>query len=107
MFGLRERDIAFIVEFAHRHPAIEAVGVFGSRAVGTHRTTSDVDIVLYGADIDIQLLSEAEEVLEHKSPFPFFVDIVHWDQISDPVFQKQIDGSVRIIYRKNEAEKST
>lgn len=100
MFGLRESDIAFIIDFAQKHDVIEAIGIFGSRAAGTYGPGSDVDIVLYGERIDIALLQEAEDVLEHQSPFPFYVDIVHWDQVQDPVFRAQIQKHVQMIYRK-------
>ena len=67
---------------------ITTVGLFGSRATGTYRDNSDIDLVLYGplsaADIDrIYTLFE-------ESPLPIKVDVVAFDRISHPLFKQHI-----------------
>jgi predicted nucleotidyltransferase len=67
---------------------ITTVGLFGSRATGTYRDNSDIDLVLYGplsaADIDrIYTLFE-------ESPLPIKVDVVAFDRIDHLPFKQHI-----------------
>lgn len=100
MFGLQDSDILFMINFAIKHPEIEALGVFGSRSVGTHKKTSDIDIIFYGKNINEDILQKAYEVLDENSPYPFFVDIAHYESIHDLVFKQEVEKNVRMIYKK-------
>ena len=46
--GLSPDDLSRIIEVFRRHPAVSAVKLFGSRAKGTHRPYSDVDLAVFG-----------------------------------------------------------
>lgn len=100
MYGLQSTDIDYILRQVKQFPEIEAIGIFGSRANGSYTSTSDIDLVLYGKKIDYAILQEVTELLEEHSPFPFFVDVVHYESIKDPVFKKQIDLTVRSLYKQ-------
>jgi predicted nucleotidyltransferase len=72
---------------------ITTVGLFGSRATGTHRDNSDIDLVLYGplneADVDrIYTLFE-------ESPLPIKVDVVAFDLIDHPPLKQHITAVMR------------
>lgn len=97
MFGLEEKDIEFIIQQVKQYNNIEAVGVFGSRATKTNHKTSDIDIVIYGKNIDHMTLDNLTDNLENYSPYPFYVDVIHYESIKDPVFRSQIDRDVVLI----------
>lgn len=99
MFGLKNKDIEFIINVVQKYPEIKAVGIFGSRAMECYRGTSDIDIVLYGETIDFDIINEVEEVLENQSPYPFYVDVKHYESIRDNVFINEVNKSVKIIYK--------
>lgn len=63
------------------------VSVFGSRAKGTAKRFSDLDLVVMG-EIDRTTLRKLTEQFE-ESDLPFKVDIVVWDKI-DSNFQDHI-----------------
>ncbi len=100
MFGLENSDIDFIVKTCKNFDTIQAVGIYGSRARGDYKHNSDIDIVLYGEKIDLYALSELTYVLEEQSPYPYFVDIKMYKDLSDGIFKEEIDKDVIIIYNK-------
>jgi predicted nucleotidyltransferase len=67
------------------------VWVFGSRANGTPKPFSDLDLCLKarnGEPLTLQRLAELEEAFS-ESPLPFKVDVVDWYTLSEP-FKKAI-----------------
>jgi predicted nucleotidyltransferase len=69
---------------------IKTVGLFGSRAQGTYRSNSDIDMVIKGemtkADID-RLYTLFDE-----SSLPFKVDVNAYDLIDYPPLKDHIDA---------------
>jgi predicted nucleotidyltransferase len=62
------------------------VWVFGSRAKGTPKPFSDLDLCLKaknGKPLTFNQLAELEEAFS-ESPLPFKVDIVDWYTLSEP-----------------------
>ena len=51
IYNLPERVFREITMFAKKH-SIQKVILFGSRARGTHRERSDIDIAVYGGNFD-------------------------------------------------------
>ena len=59
------------------------LSVFGSRATGQYRPTSDIDILVdAGEPVDMLLLGKARGFLS-ASNLPMRVDIVDWQRIDD------------------------
>ena len=48
LFGLDNEDIEKIKVIFKTHPAVESVTVFGSRAMGSYKPGSDIDMVIKG-----------------------------------------------------------
>ncbi|MFV0503570.1 MAG: nucleotidyltransferase domain-containing protein [Lachnospirales bacterium] len=96
MFGLLDSDVEFILDVVKKMSTIDKVGVYGSRANNGYKYNSDIDIVLYGS-ISMYELGEIDYILNNKSPFPYFVDVVAYDIITDKQFKIEIDKTVNII----------
>jgi uncharacterized protein len=73
-FGLTDREVALIRNVLARHPEISGALLFGSRAKGTARPASDIDIALEGAIGPLVGASVAEELDE--LPLPYRFDVV-------------------------------
>ncbi|MDB5240827.1 MAG: hypothetical protein JWP57_1452 [Spirosoma sp.] len=71
-FGLRDTDITYLHNLFRQHPDVEQGWVYGSRAKGTNRPGSDVDLALIGPKVKRQTVSHIHFVLEEDSPIPFF-----------------------------------
>ena len=51
-YGLPEEHIKIILDYIARYSEIEEAVLFGSRALGTYKPGSDVDIALKGNKVD-------------------------------------------------------
>ncbi len=102
MFGLNKTDIDFIINNVKKYECIQAVGIYGSRSKGTYTKTSDIDIMLYGDNIDLFIVEELYQILEEQSPYPYYVDIKCFKDLKDGLFKAEVENNIKIIYGKIE-----
>ena len=96
--GLLEKHLVIIHEILAPHQAITHALLFGSRARGAFKPTSDVDIALKGA-ITIRLIAKIKAEFE-ESNLPFFVDIVDYAR-ADNALKSEIDTQGVLLYVKD------
>jgi predicted nucleotidyltransferase len=86
---LSNSDLAFIKSTLTENLPNATYYVFGSRAKGTAKPSSDLDTVIVSTEkIPLDLLSALNEIFS-ESNLLFKVDIIDWHRISDE-FQKKI-----------------
>jgi uncharacterized protein len=90
-FGLKESDVAYIEAVLADFSAVEHVVIFGSRAMGNHKATSDIDLCLKGKDISIDHLTKIHSRLNELAPFPYEVDVVHYENLNSMELKTHID----------------
>jgi uncharacterized protein len=88
-FGLDDRALRLIRSVFDRHPNIREARVFGSRAKGTHRRESDVDIALFG-DVDNVEASLVTSELDDL-PLPYRFDVQAYSCIKHAPLREHID----------------
>lgn len=94
IYNLPERVFREITMFAKKH-SIQKVILFGSRARGTHRERSDIDIVVYGGNFD----SFYWDIKENVHSLLIF-DIIEADgDISEELGEEIVKDGV-VIYEK-------
>lgn len=82
-FGLSTEDINKIKEVIARFPEVERVIIYGSRAKGNYKPSSDIDLTLVGEKLTLTLLQTLEnEIDDLLLPYKFDISIFH--QISNP-----------------------
>jgi len=82
-FGLSIEDITKIKEVIAKFSEIERVIIYGSRAKGNYKPSSDIDLTLVGEKLTLTKLQELEnEIDDLLLPYKFDVSIFH--QISNP-----------------------
>jgi uncharacterized protein len=99
LFGLEPRWLQAFSDIFKKATSIEKVTIFGSRAQGTHKEFSDIDLCIYGADLserDAQHIKEELEDLYH----PYFIDVLSKNAITDPMLIESIERDEKLIYRK-------
>lgn len=96
-FGLSPKDIQQICNVFKKYPEIEAVQIFGSRAMGNHKTGSDVDLVLFGP-ISHETLTQVRFALDEDLPLPYQFDVVSWGEIEREEFKKHIQDFGKTFY---------
>ena len=97
-FGLRQEDIAYIVNSMQPFAEIEKAAIFGSRAKGSHKPGSDVDIAVWGDNITFSTVSSLHARLEDESPLPYFFDIVDYSHLTHEELKSHIDRVGVVFY---------
>jgi len=95
--GLKDNDIERIKNTLSIFPQIEKVILYGSRAMGSHRPASDIDLTLIGNNIDSTLQWKLELKLDDLL-LPYKFDISIYSNISNPELKKNIDEFGIVFY---------
>ena len=101
-YGLTEKQLHVILGVLASVPEIECALLFGSRALGRHKQASDIDIAIKGSQITGKITAQVSSLME-DSYLPFFVDIVHYENIRDGDLRKNIDKDGVVIYQAQES----
>ena len=99
-FGLRDEDISFIINTFRQFDEIEKAAIFGSRAKGTYKPGSDVDIALWGKEVNFTTIARVHAILEDESPMPYFFDIVDYSTLNHQALKDHIDRVGIVVYQK-------
>src|SRR5690554_5174033 len=83
-FGVPERSLATIVDTLALFGEIEEAAVFGSRATGNYKNGSDIDIVIYGANVREATIDKLKVLLNEELPLPYHFDVIHYEQLTSP-----------------------
>lgn len=89
-YGLRDEVIEAIVDILSGEPRVEKVTLFGSRAKGTYREGSDIDLCLAGLSLDLAALSPLETKLDDLL-LPWKIDLVIFDYIDNQDMRDHIE----------------
>ncbi|TDO10642.1 MULTISPECIES: nucleotidyltransferase domain-containing protein [Halomonas] len=89
MFGLPESTSEAIRQALATCPGVEKVEIYGSRAKGTFRPGSDIDLVLYGSVSDDDLLRLLNRLDELNTPYLF--DVIRYQDIDNEGLRAHID----------------
>ena len=98
-FGLKEHCITDIVTVLKLQPEVEEAIIFGSRAMGTYKNGSDIDIALKGEKITFDTISTLRLRLD-ELPYLYMYDIINYKKISNPAVTAHIDELGITFYKK-------
>lgn len=99
-YGLEEDAIIKIRNVFLNYPEIDKVILYGSRAKGNYKSGSDIDLVLYGKQLNLQSLNKISLELDDLL-LPYKIDICISHQISNKDLTDHIDRVGEIFYQKN------
>lgn len=98
MTGLSDAELETLRTVFARFPQIEEVILFGSRAHGTHRPSSDIDLAIKGKDITLDTLTKLRYILEGDTNLPYFFDVVIYERIENVELKRVISDNC-VIYQ--------
>lgn len=99
--GLKEEQEVKVKQVLRKHPEIEKVLLFGSRAKNTHQPGSDIDLALFGDQITHKdLLQLKKDLNELNLPYKF--DPVIYSRISEPALKEHIHRVGVLLFTKKE-----
>ena len=82
-FGLNQADLDQIRAVFSRYPKLEKAILYGSRAMGTHKNGSDIDLTLCGKDVlTLDILYRIMEDLDNLL-LPYTFDLSIFNYIKD------------------------
>lgn len=96
-FGLSSASIGSIRSVLSWSPRVVRALVYGSRAMGTYRNGSDIDLALFGGALtqdDLLVIDTAVEALD----LPYNVDLAIFDAIEDPALRSHIERVGKQLY---------
>lgn len=106
-FGLDESVIKRICDVFARHPEVEKAIIYGSRARGTHKRRSDIDLTLTGDErltfvALTMIMDELDDLL-----LPYMIDLSVLSYISDPDLLDHIRRVGVVFYERGATESHT
>lgn len=96
--GLSDEIIEMLNSVFYKYPDIKKVVLFGSRAKGTAKNNSDIDLAIFGIENDLFVESIAVELEE--LPLPYKFDIKSFTSIRNLALCEHIKRVGIIIYEK-------
>lgn len=94
---LSPHELHSIRQTLARVPRIEKAVLFGSRAMGTAKAGSDVDIAIMGRQTSLQDALRALSLLE-ESTLPYTFDIVCYNTINNPDLLRHIQEYGQVLF---------
>lgn len=89
--GLTEADMNHIRAAIKQFPEIEDAVIFGSRAKGTHKKASDVDLAIKGHAVTPETIQRLSFLLNEELPLPYFFDVIHYESLENQLLVEHID----------------
>jgi uncharacterized protein len=78
-FGLPDHIIRLIYDYFTHQPDVIKVVVYGSRAMGSHRASSDIDLAILSTSVS-DISGRIKEGLENL-PTPYLFDVVDYTHL--------------------------
>lgn len=99
-YGLKDYEIETIINYLANYIEIEEAVIFGSRAAGSYKKTSDVDIALKGKNVTPFTAAELKSKIEDETTLPYFFDVVSYSNLTNIGLINKIDSEGIVIYKK-------
>ncbi len=90
MFGIQDKSFQIIKDVLGKNIKIEKRVIFGSRATGKYKNSSDIDIALYGEKITFDDISKIKGELD-ESDCIYKIDIIHYESLKNNELRENID----------------
>jgi len=100
MYGLKQQDIDLINGVFSSFSEVETVILYGSRAKGTFKLSSDIDFVLKGEKLNVTILNKISWLLDDLL-LPYTIDISIFHQLDNQDLINHIERVGIVFSKKN------
>lgn len=96
-YGLKAHTIEAICSVFATHPAIEKAVLYGSRATGSYKPASDIDLTLFGKTLTSKELGAIEDELDDLL-LPYKIDLSIFARLDHENLKEHIERVGRVFY---------
>lgn len=100
-YGLNTQILERIRGVFACHPTVIKAVLYGSRAKGTHKTGSDIDLTLYGNTLTQQDLSTLDDELDDLL-LPYTIDLSLFHALAHAPLREHIERVGVVLYARAE-----
>lgn len=90
-FGFKPGEIELICSVIAAEPAVSEAVIFGSRAKGNYNAGSDVDIALFGNNLDLEKIIRLSYILNEETGMPYQFDLIDYQTVKTVALKNHID----------------
>ncbi len=101
--GLPPAAIARIREVFARFPKVSKAVLYGSRAMGTYKTGSDIDLTLQGDALTMQNLAAIASELDDLL-LPYAIDLSIYSMLNNADLREHIERVGAVFYERDTTE---
>jgi predicted nucleotidyltransferase len=98
-YGLSPVAVQRIQEVLARFPNIDKAVVYGSRAMGTYKTGSDIDLTLYGDTLTMQNLAAISSELDDLL-LPYTIDLSLFSMLNNTDLREHVGRVGKVFYAR-------
>ena len=98
-FGLTERDMQTIKHIFSKYGEIKKVNLFGSRAKGSFKMGSDVDLAIMNLGVSEKTIAKLKSDFEESS-LPYMIDCIDFSTLTNNDFIDHINRVGILFYEK-------
>ena len=102
--GLSRDELVRICAILETVPGVKKAVLFGSRAMGLARSSSDIDIMLYGDDLKMRDIMQMHSLLE-ETDLPYQFDLIRHDA-KNVALLEHVKQYGKIIFQKEQAPRA-
>ena len=96
-FGLKNQEIKALRDVLASVPEVEEAIIYGSRARGTNRVSSDIDMTLKGRNLTYLQLALLDAKIDDLY-LPYFVDLSLFSMIRNADLIASIEREGKVLY---------
>jgi predicted nucleotidyltransferase len=97
LFGLSRRVVELLSGALARFPQITEARIFGSRSLGNYKNGSDIDLAIFGPELDENTVRKLSTLLNEELPIPHHVDVVWYEACENEELKAHIrEHGIRI-----------
>ena len=101
MYGLPPHTIQLILTEISNYPEICDLVIYGSRAKGTHKKGSDIDLAAKGENITFGLITKLKTRFNQVMTIPYHIDLIHYESIANKDLLDHIDRVGKSLFQNN------
>jgi len=101
IYGLKQSVVNKIQQVLSDHSDVQKAILYGSRAMGSYKPGSDIDLILEGTALTLKQLNNIENELDDLL-LPYELDLSIYHQIDNPDLLEHVKRAGVVFYTKPE-----